>query len=569
MNFLKNNLKPILFYIFYASLLMFSTIGDFNLFDWDEINFAESSREMLVSNNFSQVMINFEPFHEKPPLFFWLQVLSFKIFGVSSFAARFPNALLSIIIPVLLFKIGSQIKNTTFGWIWSIIFIAGFLPNLYFRTGIIDPYFNLFIFLSIYFFFIYSKLHHLKHVFLSSFFAGLAILSKGPVGLLIVLLSCFTYQILNNKKVPLKHVFLFFVMVVLVSSPWYFFELLNKGPWFIVEFLQYQIELFSHPVAGHQQPIYYHFVIVLIGCLPFSFFAFKNTFKDSGSGIPFEKMMRIVFWVVLILFTIVTTKIVHYSSMAYLPLSFLGSIEIYKLYSGKSFNRFLKYSLFIIGVFIGTILMFSFYILIHKKDFLINSINDLYIQNLLDVELYWFGWEWIIPSLFILGSFIWLTIFKSKILFSLFSYSLIIGLLFSLLSKFIVPNVENLIQGSAVSFFREISNEKKYLTTVGYKSYAHYFYSELDELKLTDSLYIKKNDILRYNFESNSLNDLDRKEKSRLNSHILSWLINGEVDRVVYFATKNNKPIKQLENAKNLEVVKNFGGYKIYKRQLK
>ena len=207
MNFLKNNLKPILFYTFYACLLMFSTIGDFNLFDWDEINFAESSREMLVSNNFSQVMINFEPFHEKPPLFFWLQVLSFKIFGVSSFAARFPNALLSIIIPVLLFKIGSQIKNTTFGWIWSIIFIAGFLPNLYFRTGIIDPYFNLFIFLSIYFFFIYSKLHHLKHVFLSSFFAGLAILTKGPVGLLIVLLSCFTYQILSNKKVPLKHVF--------------------------------------------------------------------------------------------------------------------------------------------------------------------------------------------------------------------------------------------------------------------------------------------------------------------------------------------------------------------------
>jgi hypothetical protein len=151
----------------------------------------------------------------------------------------------------------------------------------------------------------------------------------------------------------------------------------------------------------------------------------------------------------------------------------------------------------------------------------------------------------------------------------LFSYSLIIGLLFSLLSKFIVPNVENLIQGSAVSFFREISNEKKYLTTVGYKSYAHYFYSELDELKLTDSLYIKKKDILKHNFESNSLNDLDRKEKSRLNSHILSWLINGEVDRVVYFATKNNKPIKQLENAKNLEVVKNFGGYKIYKRQLK
>ena len=86
MNFLKINLKPILFFSCYACVLIFSTIGDFNLFDWDEINFAESSREMLLSNNFSQVMINFEPFHEKPPLFFWIQTISFKIFGITSFA---------------------------------------------------------------------------------------------------------------------------------------------------------------------------------------------------------------------------------------------------------------------------------------------------------------------------------------------------------------------------------------------------------------------------------------------------------------------------------------------------
>ena len=47
-------------------------------------------------------------------------------------------------------------------------------------------------------------------------------------------------------------------------------------------------------------------------------------------------MMRICFWTVLVLFTFVTTKIIHYSSMAYVPLSFLGSIEIYKIINGKS-----------------------------------------------------------------------------------------------------------------------------------------------------------------------------------------------------------------------------------------
>jgi hypothetical protein len=569
MYILKKNLNPILFFFCYSCILIFSTIGDFNLFDWDEINFAESSREMFVTNNFSQVMINFEPFHEKPPLFFWLQVISFKIFGVTSFAARFPNALLSIITPIILFKIGDLIKNTTFGWIWSIIFIAGLLPNLYFRTGIIDPYFNLFIFLSIYFFFTYLRIKHLKYIFLSSFFSGLAILSKGPVGLLIVLLSCFIYLILFSIKVPFKHVFFFFITVILVSSPWYFFELINKGPWFIIEFLQYQIELFSLPVAGHKQPIYYHFLVVLFGCIPFSFFAFKNSFKDSGSGIAFEKMMRIVLWVVLILFTIVSTKIVHYSSMAYLPLSFLASIEIYKLYMGKSFHWVLKYALSFTGIFIGLILMFLFYVLIHQKEFLINSVNDLYIQNLLSIELNWIGWEWIIPSLFILGSIIWLTIFESKILFSLVSYSLVIGLFLSLLSKFTMPKIEGLTQGSVISFYKEISDEKKYLTTVGYKSYAHYFYSEFKPLKSTDLLYHKKKEILRNIFNKSSLSDLNRKEKKGFNNYVLGWLINGDIDRTVYFSAKNNRPILQLENTKNLKVVKDYGGYKIYKRELK
>ena len=53
------------------------------------------------------------------------------------------------------------------------------------------------------------------------------------------------------------------------------------------------------------------------------------------------------------------------------------------------------------------------------------------------------------------------------------------------------------------------------------------------------------------------------------NSYVLSWLINGELDKAAYFVVKNNKAIEQLEKAKNLKVVQDYGGYKIYKRELK
>ena len=80
-----------------ACLSFFPFIGAVPLFDWDEINFAEAAREMLVSGDWWNVQIGFEPFWEKPPFFFWLQVISMKIFGINEFAARFPNALLGII----------------------------------------------------------------------------------------------------------------------------------------------------------------------------------------------------------------------------------------------------------------------------------------------------------------------------------------------------------------------------------------------------------------------------------------------------------------------------------------
>lgn len=569
MNIIRLNFKPILFFLFYVCILILPTLGCFNLFDWDEINFAESSREMLVSSNFSQVMINFEPFHEKPPLFFWLQVLSMKIFGIGSFAARFPNALLCIILPVVIYDIGRRLKNSTFGWIWSIIFISGFLPNLYFRTGIIDPIFNLFIFLSIYFFYKYFNSLKLNNILFSGLFSGLAILTKGPAGLLIVLITVLIYFVLLRKNISFKHILSFIIIVVLVSSPWYLLELINKGPWFIVEFIKYQLELFSKPVAGHSQPLYYHFLVVLIGCFPFSFLGLKNTFRDSGFGLDFEKMMRILLWVVLILFTIVTTKIAHYSSMAYLPLSFLASIELYKIYNGKNFNRVLKYSLLIAGSFIGLILMSSLFIIINHKDLILTIVKDSNIQYLLENEIQWLGWEWLIPVLIIIGTLFLCLFLNSRLIPSLVLYSIVMGLNFSLLCKFVVPNVENVIQGSAVSFYENISSEKKYLTTVGFKSYAHYFYSKIDLLDSNDSLYNAKKNILKTNFNSLSLNELSSEDKTRFNNYVLSWYINGNIDRPVYFATKKNKINQQLEAAKNLIVIKDFGGFKFYKRELK
>ena len=445
-----------------------------------------------------------------------------------------------------------------------LLFLFLLIRYFYCLVSVVD-----FHFLSIYFFYKYFNSLKLNNILFSGLFSGLAILTKGPVGLLIVLITVLFYFVLLRKNISFKHILSFIIIVVLVSSPWYLLELINKGPWFIVEFIQYQLELFSKPVAGHSQPLYYHFLVVLIGCFPFSFLGLKNSFRDSGFGLDFEKMMRILLWVVLILFTIVTTKIAHYSSMAYLPLSFLASIELYKIYNGKKFNSFLKYSLIIVGSFIGLILMSALFIIINHKDLILTIVKDSNIQYLLENQMQWLGWEWLIPALIVIGTLFSCLFLNSRLIPSLALYSISMGLNFSLLCKFVVPNIENVIQGSAVSFYEDISFEKKYLTTVGFKSYAHYFYSKIDLLDSNDSLYNAKKKILKTNFNSLSLNELSSEDKTRFNNYVLSWYINGNIDRPVYFATKKNKINSQLEAAKNLIVIKDFGGFKFYKRELK
>ena len=102
-----------------AALLFIPFLGKVHLFDWDEINFAESAREMIASGDYQTVRIFFEPFWEKPPLFIWLQVLALKLFGINEFAARFPNAICGILTLLVLYNLGKKLYNPKFGLIWA------------------------------------------------------------------------------------------------------------------------------------------------------------------------------------------------------------------------------------------------------------------------------------------------------------------------------------------------------------------------------------------------------------------------------------------------------------------
>ncbi len=98
---------------------------------------------------------------------------------------------------------GKKTFNERLARIWVMIYLGTLLTFLYFKSGIIDPWFNLFIFLSIYNFYhltINNIEKRTKYALLTGLFLGLAVLTKGPVALLLFLLSYLVYVIIHRFR---------------------------------------------------------------------------------------------------------------------------------------------------------------------------------------------------------------------------------------------------------------------------------------------------------------------------------------------------------------------------------
>ena len=329
--------KPLMVYlgiVAFGVMFLLPFLGSVNLFDWDEINFAESAREMMVTGDYVTVQINYKPFWEKPPLFFWMQVLSMKIFGVNEFSARFPNFLCGIASLVMLFYLGKRIYNHRFGILWTLSYGAAILPFFYFKSGIIDPWFNLFIFMGVSWFIFYlDPADHgkrIRNIALSALFFGLAVLTKGPVAILVFLICFLIFFLLNRFRLSTNagHIGLFIGVLTLTGGTWFLLQLVNGNSHILRDFIAYQIRLLSTGDAGHSGFLGYHLVVILMGVFPCSIIALKSfTKKSEKTELQrlFRQWMYIMFWVVLILFSIVKTKILHYSSLTYFPLTFLSA----------------------------------------------------------------------------------------------------------------------------------------------------------------------------------------------------------------------------------------------------
>ncbi|MEO1449046.1 MAG: hypothetical protein AAFV07_05925, partial [Bacteroidota bacterium] len=281
---------------------------------------------------------------------------------------------------------------------------------------------------------------------------------------------------------------------------------------------------------------------VLLGCFPISFLIWGQWQFRGAATDSFRRWMWFLFAVVMLLFSAISTKIVHYSSMSYLPLSYLAADYLWRWHrSEKVLPKGLYWALGLYGSLIGLIITLV-PLIAHQADAWLRPwLSDPLAIDALDMAVPWTGWEGLTGLLYM--AILWWSLarLRAKDLMP-FAWGQALGLSLMLLTLagFILPKVEKYSQGPAITFYRQLAGQDVYVWPLKHKSYAHYFYAKTQPLSEENGLYEAQQQTLK-KLDVQSFSELNQEQRVLYRGHLQNWLITGEIDKPAYFVIKSDK----------------------------
>lgn len=311
-------LLPILILTIFIS---FFKLGSFTLFDVDEAVFSTSTKEMIESGNWITPTYNGEIRYDKPILFYWLMAVSYKIFGINEFGARFPSALASTILIIAVFFFVRYVRDDNIAFHAAISSVLTIYFLVYSHAAVTDMMLTLFISLSLFSFYLWihgekkSRITNKMYMYGFYCFSALAFLTKGLIGIVFPFGIAMVYMIITDGWKGFKRIFILkgIILFMIISLPWYITQIIINGQeFFDLFFVKHHFKRYTGVISGHKGPIYYYILMLIIGFFPWVAFlpaGIKNTLKGKDR---FQIFAFTWFAFILIFFSFSTTKLPNY-----------------------------------------------------------------------------------------------------------------------------------------------------------------------------------------------------------------------------------------------------------------
>jgi 4-amino-4-deoxy-L-arabinose transferase-like glycosyltransferase len=302
--------------------LCLPNLGAPSLWDVDEGNNAGCSLEMRESGNWIVPTFNYRLREDKPPLLYWLQIAAYAVFGVNEFAARLPSALAALATVLGTYELGRAMFGKAVGLLAGVVLVTAvaFCGAAHFANP--DGLLNACALFTFYFF--YRDYPHggRNWFLLTGITSGVAVLAKGPVGLvlpvavhgLFLLWERQLRRLIDWRLLPAVLAFL------VVAAPWYVWVgLETKGQWLFGFWSKHNQGRFLASMENHSGPVFYYLVVVIAGLAPWSVFLaltawYSRRGPRTAEGEPPSSIRFLVCWIAVyfVFFTAARTKLPNY-----------------------------------------------------------------------------------------------------------------------------------------------------------------------------------------------------------------------------------------------------------------
>ena len=306
-------------------------LGSHPLLVPDEVRYSEVAREMLVQHQFLTPHLNGIDFFDKPILFYWLQALSMSLFGVNPWAIRLIPMLFGIGGVLVVFGTVRYLFDRLTGWVAAMMlassplyFFAAHYANLDLEVAVLITT-SLCAFLRSY---DPQKIDcDPKWLYVAYFFAGLAVLTKGLIGIVFPIMIIgfwvlFTRQWGLIKKLRMVSGLGLAAVVVL---PWLIL-VAYRNPGFLYYF--FYIQQFSRFLTAHFnsiQPVWFYIPVLFLGSFPWILSIKDCIPKKNQPKNPINQFLWIWVGVVFVFFSLPHSKLLGYILPALPPLVMLLS----------------------------------------------------------------------------------------------------------------------------------------------------------------------------------------------------------------------------------------------------
>jgi dolichol-phosphate mannosyltransferase len=265
---------PAVILLLAVSALLFLTRLRVPLLEPQEARYAEIPRQMLAEGRFVVPVLHGQAYLDKPPLLYWLVMASYRVFGVSDWAARLVPGLAGVLTVLVTYLWGRRVVGHRAA-LWGALVLCLGVRFVYLgRMLNMDGLLALWVTAAL------ASLHcGLRNVdaprwgwwLLAAACCALGVLTKGPVAAVLIAAPLVLYRLLDRRcpRIPWRHGLAFAAVVLALAGPWFAAAARADTSFAGYFFWTHNVVRFVAPF-DHAEPVWYFLPGLLLGLLPWT-----------------------------------------------------------------------------------------------------------------------------------------------------------------------------------------------------------------------------------------------------------------------------------------------------------